>query len=312
MTRFNRNVLALAAACGVAALAASAAAQTKILIGYTGANAFVPAFVAKDKGFFAKHGLDATLQRIPVGSTIPGALLANSLQVGTLTAPIFLAANENGIELTIIAGASLQAKSNPTAGVVARTDSGIKKPEDFKGKKVGAPGINGLQDLLFKKWLKNHNVDWRSVTYIDAPFPQMGDMIKGGQIDAALPVQPFVGRIIGTKVGYLVANYPVEVLDNYLESFYATSKKWAEANPAAVKGFRAAMTEAVDFVKTSPDEAKKTQTTYLGLPAEVVAALPLATYTVAVDVKQVAFWVELCREFGLLKTALKTDGLVAK
>ena len=312
MTKLGRNLLALGAALGLAAAAASAGAETKILIGYTGANTFVPAFVAKDKGFFAKNGLDVTLQRIPVGSTIPGALLSNSLQVGTLTAPVFLAANENGIDLVIIAGASLQSKANPTAGVVARTGSGIQKPEDFKGKKVGAPGVNGLQDILFKKWLQQRGVDWKSVTYVDAPFPQMGDMIKGGQLDAALPVEPFVGRIVNTKVGYLVSYYPVEVSDNYLESFYAVSKKWAQDNPAAIKGFRAAITEAVDFVKSNPEEAKKTQTTYLGLPAEVVASLPLATYTVAVDVKQVAFWVELCREFGLLKTALKTDDLVAK
>ena len=196
--------------------------------------------------------------------------------------------------------------------MVVRTDSGIKKPEDFKGKKVGAPGVNGLQDILFKKWLKNHNVDWRSVTYVDAPFPQMGDMIKGGQLDGALPVEPFVGRIVGTKVGYLVAHYPVEVADNYLESFYAVSRKWADANPAAIKGFRAAITEGVAFVKSNTDEAKKTQITYLGLPEAVVASLPLATYTVAVDEKQVAFWVDLCREFGLLKTAMKTDNLVAK
>ena len=313
MTRITRNVLGLAAAVAVAGgMGFAASAQTKITIGYTGANTFVPSFVAKDKGFFAKNGLDVTLTRIPVGSTIPGALLANSLQVGTLTAPVFLAANENGIELTIIAGASLQSKANPTAGVVAKTGSGIQKPGDFVGKKVGAPGVNGLQDILFKKWLKNNNVDWKAVTFIDAPFPQMGAMIQGGQLDAALPVEPFVGRIVGTKAGYLVSHYPVEVSDNYLESFYAVSKKWAEGNAAAIKGFRAALTEAVAFAKSNPDEAKKTQTTYLGLPPEVVATLPLATFTVAVSTAQVAFWVEMSREFGLLKTALKTDDLVAK
>ena len=36
-----------------------------------------------------------------------------------------------------------------------------------------------------------------------------------------------------------------------------------------VPGVVAAMTEAVAFVKASPDEAKKTQITYLGLPEAV-------------------------------------------
>jgi NitT/TauT family transport system substrate-binding protein len=309
MTKWGRTVIAAAV---LVALVAPARAETKITIGYTGANTFVPAFVAKDKGFFAKRGLDVTLQRIPVGPSIPGALIANSLQVGTLTAPIFLQANENGIDLVAIAGASLQAKSNPTAGVVARTGSGIQKPEDFKGKKVGAPGVNGLQDLLFKKWLQQKNVDWKAVTFVESPFPQMGDMLKGGQMDAALPVEPFVGRIVSTQVGYLVAHYPVEVSESYLESFYVVSKKWADANTVAIKAFREALEEALVFVKANADEAKKTQITYLGLPEAVVATLPLATYTSKVEPAQVAFWVDLCREFGMLKTAMKSDDLVAK
>jgi NitT/TauT family transport system substrate-binding protein len=309
MTRWGRTVMTAGL---LLALGAPAQAQTKITIGYTGANTFVPAFVAKDQGFFAKRGLDVTLQRIPVGPTIPGALIANSLQVGTLTAPIFLQANENGIDLVVIAGASLQAKQNPTAGVVARTGSGIQKPEDFKGKKVGAPGVNGLQDLLFKKWLQQKNVDWKTVTFVESPFPQMGDMLKGGQMDAALPVEPFVGRIVSAQVGYLVAHYPVEVSESYLESFYVVSKKWANDNPVAIKAFRDAIEEALAFVKTNTDEAKKTQITYLGLPGAVVATLPLATYTFKVEPAQVAFWVDLCREFGMLKTAMKADDLVVK
>ena len=55
MKCIQRTALALAA-MGLAAFAGGALAQTKILIGYTGANTFVPAFVAKDTGIFARHG----------------------------------------------------------------------------------------------------------------------------------------------------------------------------------------------------------------------------------------------------------------
>ena len=305
--------LALAAARrGLAAFAGGAFAQTKIPIGYTGANTFVPSFVAKDKGFFAKNGLDVTLQRIPVGSTIPGALMANSLTVGTLTAPVFLAANENGIELAIIAGAIVAVESQSHGRRGRAHQFGHQDARRFQGQEGGRARRQRASGHPLQEMAEEQQCRLEGVTYVDAPFPQMGDMIKGGQINAALPVEPFVGRIVGTKVGYLVSHYPVEVADNYLESFYATSKKWADANPAAIKGFRASITEAVAFVKSNPDEAKKTQITYLGLPEAVVATLPLATYTVEVKPEQVAFWVEISREFGLLKTALKTDGLIVK
>jgi ABC-type nitrate/sulfonate/bicarbonate transport system substrate-binding protein len=46
-------VLKFALALLAAALPMMAAAQTKITLGYTQANAFMAAFVAKDQGFFA-------------------------------------------------------------------------------------------------------------------------------------------------------------------------------------------------------------------------------------------------------------------
>ena len=67
-----RILLAAVAVC----LAGPAAAQTKISLGYTQANAFMAAFVAKDQGFFAKRGLDVTMQIVPQGSRLcPSALL---------------------------------------------------------------------------------------------------------------------------------------------------------------------------------------------------------------------------------------------
>jgi NitT/TauT family transport system substrate-binding protein len=59
---------------------AGAQAQTNIAIGYGPSTVWMPAFVAKDQGFFANHGIDATLTLIPVGSNQPPALIADSIQ----------------------------------------------------------------------------------------------------------------------------------------------------------------------------------------------------------------------------------------
>src|ERR1044071_10264615 len=91
-------------AATLAASSLTAFAQTKLVVGYTPANAFMPAFVAKDKGFFAKRGLDVTLQTVPQGSTIAGAMAGGSVQAGTLTPPAFLLAGEGGIDAQMVAG----------------------------------------------------------------------------------------------------------------------------------------------------------------------------------------------------------------
>jgi len=308
MARFARLLFAIT----TLALAAQAGAQTKLTLGYTGANAFMAAFVAKDQGFFAKHGLDVTLQLVPVGSTVPGALASNSLQVGGLTAPVFLLANEGGVELQIVAAASMQAKTNPTAGVVAREGSNIKTAADFRGKRVGVPGLNGVQHVTFMKWLKNAGVDPKQVTYVEASFPQQGDMIKSGQIDASLPVEPFVSRIEQSKVAYLVSRYTGEVADIYLESFYAMSKQFLQANPKVASEFLASIREAVGWIGKNPDAARKTQVTYLKLPEPVAMAMKLPTFGIDAKPADVKFWIDLCKDFGITKGTVGVAQVLAK
>ena len=282
-------------------LAPLAAAQTKITLGYTGANAFVAAFVAKDQGFFAKRGLDVTMQLVPVGSTIPAAMAGGSLQVGTLTPPAFLLAVEGGIETQIVAAATFQSKANITTGVVAREGTNIKAPADFRGKRVGVPGLNGVNHVTFMKWLKDRGTEPRQVTFVEAFFPQMGDLLKGGQVDAVLPVEPFLGRIVQSKVGYVVAPYAAEVSDNYLESFYIMTRDFMQKNPKAADAFKESIREAVAWIGKNEEAARKTQVTYLKLPEAIAMSIRMPTLTVDIQVKDLQFWIDLCRDFGITK-----------
>lgn len=282
-------------------LAPLATAQTKITLGYTGANAFVAAFVAKDQGFFARRGLDVTMQLVPVGSTIPAAMAGGSLQVGTLTPPAFLLAVEGGIETQIVSAATFQSKANITTGVVAREGTNIKAPADFRGKRVGVPGLNGVNHVTFMKWLKDRGTDPRQVTFVEAFFPQMGDLLKGGQVDAVLPVEPFLGRIVQSKVGYVVAPYAAEVSDNYLESFYIMTRDFMQKNPKAADAFKESIREAVAWIGKNEEAARKTQVTYLKLPEAIAMSIRMPTLTVDIQVKDLQFWIDLCKDFGVTR-----------
>ena len=282
-------------------LAPLATAQTRITLGYTGANAFVAAFVAKDQGFFAKRGLDVTMQLVPVGSTIPAAMAGGSLQVGTLTPPAFLLAVEGGIETQIVSAATFQSKANITTGVVAREGANIKAPADFRGKRVGVPGLNGVNHVTFMKWLKDRGTDPRQVTFVEAFFPQMGDLLKGGQVDAVLPVEPFLGRIVQSKVGYVVAPYAAEVSDNYLESFYIMTRDFMQKNPKAADAFKESIREAVAWIGKNEEAARKTQVTYLKLPEAIAMSIRMPTLTVDIQVKDLQFWIDLCKDFGVTR-----------
>ena len=290
-----RTILALA----LTASALSVSAQTKLVLGYTPANAFMPAFVAKDKGFFAKRGLDVTLQTVPQGSTIAGAMAGGTMQVGTLTAPVYLLSVEGGIDTQIVAASTYQAKSNPTIALMAREGSNIKSAADMKGKRMGVPGLNGVNHVVAMKWLENNGVPRNQVTYVETGFAQMGDLLKGSQVDLVVPVEPFITRLEQTKVGYPVA-VPT-ITDSYLESFYIMMRDFVQKNPKAARDFREALREAVAYIKTNEADARKTQVTYLKLPEAAAASIKLPTFAVDVKREDVDFWVKLLKDFGVTK-----------
>ena len=290
-----RKLLALV----IATVAMPALAQTKLIVGYTPANAFMPAFVAKDKGFFAKRGLDVTLQTVPQGSTIAGAMAGGTMQVGTLTAPVYLLSVEGGIDTQIVAASTYQAKSNPTIALMAREGSNIKSAADMKGKRMGVPGLNGVNHVVAMKWLENNGVPRNQVTYVETGFAQMGDLLKGSQVDLVVPVEPFITRLEQTKVGYQVT-VPT-ITDSYLESFYIMMRDFVQKNPKAARDFREALREAVAYIKSNEADARKTQVTYLKLPEAAAASIKLPTFAVDVKSEDVDFWVKLLKDFGVTK-----------
>lgn len=310
MTSLARILAVIAIA--VAVLPAPGFAQTKIVLGYTAGNDFLAAFVAKDKGFFEKRGLDVTLTRVANGSTIPPAMVGGSITVGCITPPLFMQANDNGLGLRILAVGSLQSSANPTASVVVRNGAGINAPADFIGKKIGAPGLNGVMHAMFVRWLRLKSVDPEKVIFVEASFPQFGDMLKSGQIDAALAVEPFRTRIVQAEIGKVFTHFFSDVRDNAIFTLYVVTGDWPKKHPGETKALREAIDEGLAFIRSNPEEAKKSQIVHLGLPPQVIDTLPLATFETKIDPAEVAFWVKLSQDLGLIGKPLEVKELIVE
>ena len=188
-------ILLAALACSSGALAQPA----KITIAHATASDFLPAFVAKEKGIFAKHGLDVTLQVYANIALTPAALMSNQIQIGATTPTNVLLAGEAGLDVVGVVGGSRLQKTNPRIYLVSRPGFTITKPDDLRGKKVGVPGLNAIIDLFFRKWLINNKVPVKDVTIVEALLPQMPDMLKGGLVDAVAPIEPVVTRKVPEK-----------------------------------------------------------------------------------------------------------------
>ena len=178
----RRTALATLAAA-TAALALPAHSQTtKVAFGYTAVGDFLSVLAAVDQGYFSKRGLEVEPKFIPLNSTIPAAIQSGSLQIGGPTPSVFLQSVDGGLDQVVLAGGGVLSKTYTELGVVARAGSGIKTPQDFVGKKVGVPGLGAFLHVTFRAWLKDNKVDYKKVNFVEASFPQHGDLLRGARV----------------------------------------------------------------------------------------------------------------------------------
>ena len=313
----GRRRLLQATVAGAAALALPAVrAQSfpKITFGYTAVSDFASLFVAAEEGFFAKRKLEVEPKFIPLNSTIPAAIQSDSLQLGGPTPSVFLQAVDGGLDHVVVGGGGVTSKAMTGIGLVAKAGAGIRNAQDCVGKRIGVPGLGAFLHVSFRAWLKQSGVDHKRVTFVEAPFPQHGDLLRGGSIDAVVTADPFMGRIVDSGIGYVASYYSTFLPDGQPTIVYAGKRSWVEANAAAVRAFQAAIQEAAAFAGKPGNEGKvrAAMGKYIKLPPEVLAKAQISPPGPVVGERQLAYWVGLMKEQEMLKTDPAVSRLIFK
>ena len=308
----KKRVFALSGALALLALPLSsmpgrAEEATKLTLGYGLTSDYLPAYIAKDNGIFEKHGLDVTMKAVTSSSLAPPALVSNSLQISQATPPNLLLANDGGMDLVAVAGVGRLTAAHPHTSLVTHQGFAIAKPQDLIGKKIAVPGISSAMDLVLRKWLLDSHVKPEQVTIVEAPFQQMGDMLKSGQLDAAFQFEPLLSRILAAGSASKSLDIMSSTNPDVLGAIYASTREWANAHRAAIVAFNESLAEAIAWEKAHPEEAHKIEAKYIGY---ATTGLP----DVALEVKpqDFKFWADVCDEVGVLHHPVDAATLIFK
>jgi len=297
-----------AAALAVLSFAGAARAEpVKITVGHPLASDFLATYVAKEKGFFASHNIDATLTKVPVITVVPQALLSNSLQIGATTLGTALQAIDAGLDLKLVAGAGRMVKGEPFISLMARKGFAVSKPSDLEGRKVGVPGLGSFMEQFLREWMLAAGADAKKTVFVEAPLPQLPDMLKAGNVDAVLIVEPMRSMIVNAGIGTVGAEYINEVDPNVLVSAYMTTGAWASKNAGALRDFRAALDDALAYIKTGADDLRDIEKKTLGFNSP-----RLATFDNRVTADDLRIFVKIGKDLGLYRTAFDLDSIIWK
>jgi NitT/TauT family transport system substrate-binding protein len=308
-------LLAALAAAAVLALpvpAALAQGGGKIIVGYTATADFAPGFIAMDQGLFKKRDLDVEFKIVPLNSQLPAAVESDSITFGGTTISVLLQAIDGGLDHVAVAGSGVTDKNQDTFGAVARAELPIVKADDFVGKKVGAPGLGAFLHVLFRNWLIDNGVDYKKVTFVEVGFPQMADVLKGGNVDGVVTGEPVMGRIVSAGIGKKVTSFTDNLKVELPIIVYSATRKWVTANPAAAKAFREAITEATEIANKDGAAVRASTANFIKMPPEVIANMKLGRWNAAVTETGMGAWIDIMKKQDMFRSPMDVKKVIAQ
>ena len=311
----RRTLVVAGAACLAAhALPLRAQAPVKAIFGYTAVTDFATVFIAREEGYFVKRGIDVEPKLIPLNPSIPPAIQSDSIQLGGPTPSVFLQAADGGLDHVALTGGGATSKKMTGIGLVARAGAGIRGAQDCVGKKIGVPGLGAFLHVGFRAWLKSQGVDYTKVTFLEAAFPQHGDLLRGGSLDAVVTADPFMARIVSSGAGYVASYYSTFLPDGLPTLVFVARRDWVQKNMAAAKGFQAAIAEAAAFLNNPKNGARVREHIgkYIKLPPEVLAAVQISPPLPVVTEPGLAWWADQMVDQKLLKARPNLGNLIVK
>ncbi len=257
IARLRAAICALAAVVGLLGVRDAGSAQTlaPLHVIVLPLEVAAAAYYAKEMNFFARAGLDVTIESMANGNAISAAVISGSADIGVSNPISVEIAHEKGLPVTILAGSAWQDAKAPTQGLLTVVNaSPIHSAKDLNGKIVAVNGIGGIPDLGVKNWVDKNGGDSSTVKFVELPFPSMPAALIAGRIDAAsMGVRDFNNTPAGQ----------VRVLGNsfdsfgprWLQSVWFTSKDFAAKHPDLAKKFIVAIRAASAWANAHPREA---------------------------------------------------------
>jgi sulfonate transport system substrate-binding protein len=247
------------------------------------------------------------------GPSAMEAIFAGSLDVTYVGPSPALNAHfkANGDEVRIISGAA-----NAGAALVVKSDSPIKTPADFRGKKIATPQLGNTQDISCRAWLKANGFKVTQtggeVFVIPTNNPDQLGLFQKGSVDAVWTVEPWVTRLERD------ANARVFLEDKEtITTWLVSSVKFLRDRRDLAEKIVAANAELTKWMQSNEAEAHKllidelkAETRADFAPNAVAQAWKRIQFTSEISRDLIAKSVQDGKEAGFLKGSTDTSKLI--
>ena len=192
------------------------------------------------------------------GPSAVEALFANQLDIAYIgpSPAVNAYVKSEGEAVRIIAGAS-----SGGAALLVRTGAGIKKIEDFHGKKIASPQLGNTQDVALRSWLLKNGLKLKEVggdvQVLPVPNADQITLFLKNDIDASWSVEPWVSILENKKEAEVfLEESSLWEGGKYSTAVVLARAKFLEQHPELVKRFLETHVKITNWIHSNPAEAK--------------------------------------------------------
>jgi len=287
--------------------AAPVRAHQKFLMGYSSFSANqTPIWVAKEEGFFKRFGTDPDLILIEGGTRGAQALISGDLPIMGMSGQPVISARARGSDLVMIAGTV-----NKMNYVLIGAPT-IKKPEDLKGKRIGAAqaGTASYHAVLLglKHWGLEARRDRITILQLGNQGARVASLQSGGS--DAIIVNPGLGPSLKERGNNIVADF-TELPIPYPQQTVSVRERTLKTNPEFVENVMKGVVAGNSFSLDPRNKERVKQILAKYLRLERVAQAE-EHYQAALKVMAPKPYVDVAGINSMIEFITETDPLVAK
>jgi len=239
----------------------TAASADTVKLGLQPWLGYGPLWVAQQKGFFEKHGVDVALTTFNWDQDMTAALASGNLDVIAGATNGMISNFNQGVDQK---GFLVMDLSFEADAVLA--GSGIGSIAELKGKKVAFES-GSTSDLLINYALKENGLSMADIEHVPMGASEAGLALIAGRVDAAVTYEPYISTALAQDKSYKVIFTAAEKPGLISDMLSATSE-WIKAHPTEVQGLIRAWDESINFIRQNPDEGSALIAKAVGSPME--------------------------------------------
>lgn len=280
----KKLLLAMMAVIGLTAGSASAAELTPIKLGILKLGAMTNVWLATKNGIFKNHGLDVELVEISLSSQTIAVLQSKSVDIVLQIPGTGMVAKEQGFDIVLVGQNETAGTKPPVSNaLLVSAKSSINTIQELKGKRIGTSSPRGQSFAALKELFERSGLSTNDVQLIEAPFPAHADLLRSGQVDAVIALDPYTTQIVKAGYGRVLSWYVIETISDAPVGAWWALRPWAEQHKKEIAAFQESIKESHAYLNADPERAKTLIAEYSGLDPELVKAMPLISWKSEID-----------------------------